>query len=192
MVGTVSLRRRYARCATPGCRGGFAPAQNAIGLPEGEFTARFEEVCSLIATTVPFGMATGLLVKLCGVEPSIKAVQDITERRGEAVLDLEAEQVEACTPFDETGLPVRSQERPPNSAEEGAAPDVAYIDMDGVVPTTREELTGNELTPAERRRQQRAKKARTRGGEGKRCRIVGREVKNAVLYDRKDCTAQSP
>jgi hypothetical protein len=192
MVGTVSLRRRYACCATPECDGGFAPAQNAIGLPEGEFTARFEEVCTLLATTVPFGMATGLLAKLCGIEPSIKAVQDMTERRGEAVLDLEAEQAEACTPFDETGLPVLSQERPTSSVEEGAAPDVAYIDMDGVVPITREELTGSELTPAERRRQQRAKKAGIRGGKGKRYRIVGREVKNAVLYDGKDCTAESP
>jgi len=191
-VGTVSLRRRCARCATATCEGGFAPAQNAIGLPDGEFTARFEEVCTLLGTTVPFGMATGLLAKLCGIEPSIKAVQDMTDRRGEAVLHLEAEQAEACAPFDETGLPVPMQQRPPNTVEPAAAPNVAYVEMDGVVPITREELTGKELTPTERRRQQRAKKAKVRGGKGKRYRIVGREVKNAVLYDGKDCTDQSP
>lgn len=145
-----------------------------------------------MATTVPFGMATELVAKLCGIEASIKAVQDMTERRGEAVLALDTEQAETCAPFDETGLSVPTQERPPDTVKEAAAPEVAYVEMDGVVPITREELTGKELTPAERRRQQRAKNAKARGGKGKRYRIVGREVKNAVLYDGKDCAAESP
>lgn len=191
-VGNVSVRRRYVCCANDKCRAGFAPAQQAIGLPEGEFTARFEEVCTLMATTVPFGMATELVAKVCGIEPSVKAVKDMTERRGAAVLALDSEQAERCGPFDKTGLPVRAQERPPACAVNAAPPDVAYLEMDGVVPITREELTGKELTPTERRRQQRAKKAKVRGGKGKRFRIVGREVKNAVLYDGKDCVAESP
>jgi len=66
------------------------------------------------------------------------------------------------------------------------------LETDGVIPITREELTGKELTPTERRRIQRAKKAKARGGKGRRYRIVGREVKNAVLYDGKDCAAESP
>lgn len=189
-VGILSLRRRYACCAV--CEQGVSPAQQAIGLPESEFTARFEEVCTLMATTVPFGMATVLVHKLCGIEASIKAVQDMTERRGEAVLALDAEEVQVCAPFDQTGLPVPTQRRPPDTVKEAAAPEVAYIEMDGVVPITREELTGKELTPTERRRQQRAKKAKARGGKAKRYRIVGREVKNAVLYDGKDCVAESP
>ena len=189
-VGKLSLHRRYACCAA--CKEGVSPAQQAIGLPESEFTARFEEVCTLMATTVPFGMATELVAKLCGIEASIKAVQDMTERRGEAVLALDTEQAETCAPFDETGLSVPTQERPPDTVKEAATPEVAYVEMDGVVPITREELTGKELTPAERRRQQRAKNAKARGGKGKRYRIVGREVKNAVLYDGKDCAAESP
>jgi len=108
------------------------------------------------------------------------------------VLALDTEQAETCAPFDETGLSVPTQERPPDTVKEAAAPEVAYVEMDGVVPITREELTGKELTPAERRRQQRAKNAKARGGKGKRYRIVGREVKNAVLYDGKDCAAESP
>lgn len=146
----------------------------------------------MMATTVPFGMATELVAKVCGIEVSIKAVQDMTERRGEVVLALDTEQAEACAPFDETGLPVPTQQRPPDSVKHTAVPKVAYIELDGVVPVTREELTQKELTPAERRRQRRAKKARARGGKGKRYRIVGREVKNAVLYDGKDCVAESP
>jgi hypothetical protein len=189
-VGTLSLRRRYACCAV--CKQGVSPAQQAIGLPESEFTARLEEVCTLMATTVPFGMATDLVAKVCGIEASIKAVQDMTDRRGATVLSLDAEQAEACAPFDEKGLPVAMQPRPPDTVKEAAAPEVGYLEMDGVVPITREELTGKELTRAEHQRQQRAKKAKSRGGKGKRYRIVGREVKNAVLYDGKDCVAETP
>lgn len=189
-LGPLSLRRRYAHCAV--CEAGFSPAQQAIGLPDSEFTARLEEICTLMATTVPFGMATDLVAKVCGIEVSIKAVQDMTERRGEAVLEFDSEQAEVCRPFEKTGLPIPMQERPPDAVKECAAPEVAYLEMDGVIPITREELTGKELTPTERRRQQRAKKARARGGRGKRYRIVGREVKNAVLYDGKDCVAESP
>ena len=45
---------------------------------------------------------------------------------------------------------------------------------------------------ADRQRQRRAKKAKARGGKGRRYRIIGREVKNAVLYDGKDCAKESP
>jgi hypothetical protein len=189
-LGLLLLCRRYALCGV--CKEGVAPAQRAMGLPEGEFTARLEEVCTLMATTVPYGMATELVRKVCGVEVSTKAVQDMTERRGEAVLALDLEEAQRCAAYDDKGLPVPEQQRPPDTVAERAAPEVAYLEMDGVVPITREELTGKELTPVERRRQQRAKKAGARGGKGKRYRIVGREVKNAVLYDGKDCVAESP
>jgi hypothetical protein len=66
------------------------------------------------------------------------------------------------------------------------------MEIDGVVPITRVELTGDELSAADRRRQTLAKKKKARGGKGRRYRIVGREVKNAVLYDGKDCAAESP
>ena len=108
-VGEVSVRRRHLYCANEKCGAGFAPAQQAIGLPEGEFKARFEEVGTLTATTVPFGMASDLVAKVCGIEPSVKAVQDMTERRGEAVLALDAEHAVTCAPFDKTGLPVPTQ-----------------------------------------------------------------------------------
>ena len=190
LLGPLRLKRRYASCAN--CNEGVAPAQKTLGLSFGDFTPRLEEVTTMMAATVPFGMATTLVGKLCGVELSVKAVEEMADRRGAAVQALDAEEAQTCAPFDETGLPVSNQPRPDDAAPLASAPDVAYLEVDGVIPITREEKTGTELTPAEKRRIRRAKKAKARGGKGRRYRIVGREVKNAVLYDGKDCVAESP
>lgn len=190
VLGPLSLKRRYAHCAA--CGEGIAPAQVALGLPDGDYTPRLEEVCTMMATTVPHAMATSLVAKLCGIEISVKAMEDMTERRGAKVEAEDAKAAVTCTPFDDKGLPVPSQARPADAVPSAAAPKVAYLEVDGVVPITREELTGKELPLADRRRQQRAKKAKARGGKGRRYRIIGREVKNAVLYDGKDCVAESP
>jgi hypothetical protein len=189
-LGVLSLKRRYSSCQP--CKCGVAWAQRALGLPEGEFTARLEELCTMMATTVPHGMATGLVEKLCGIEVSVKAMQDMVERRGAAVLASDEAESHGCDPLDDKGLPVAEQKRPEDAATPAAAPDVAYVELDGVVPITREELTGKELSANDRRRQSRAKKQKARGGKARRYRIVGREVKNAVLYDGKDCAAEGP
>jgi hypothetical protein len=133
-----------------------------------------------------------LVEKLCGIQVSVKGVEEMVERRAEAVVALDAELARTCTPFEETGLPVSAQQRPPDTVPQSEVPKVAYLEVDGVIPITRQELTNQELTPTERRRIQRAKKAKARGGKGRRYHIVGREVKNAVLYDGKDCAAESP
>ena len=146
----------------------------------------------MMATTVPFGMATELVTKLCGIEVSVKAVQEMVERRAAQVAAQDHEEALRCAPLDDKGLPVLTQHRPADAVPVSQGPKVAYLELDGVIPLTREELTGKELEPAERRRQQRAKKNKVRGGKGRRYRIVGREVKNAVLYDGKDCAVQSP
>ena len=145
-----------------------------------------------MATTVPFGMATDLVSKLCGVQVSVKAVEDMVERRAGQVQAMDHVDAMLCTPFDEKGLPVQTPLRPVDAVPAEAAPKVAYLEVDGVVPITREELAGKELTAADKQRQKRAKKQKARGGKGRRYRIVGREVKNAVLYDGKDCAVQSP
>jgi hypothetical protein len=190
VLGRVALTRRYAYCKD--CGQGLAPSQVALGLPDGDYTPRLEEVCTMMATTVPHAMATSLVGKLCGIEISVKAMEDMTERRAAKVELGAAHNAARCAPFDATGLPVPSQARPADAIPTTAAPMIAYLEVDGVVPITREELTGKELTPAERRRQQRAKKAKAHGGKGRRYRIIGREVKNAVLYDGKDCATESP
>lgn len=190
VLGPVSLKRRYAHCED--CGQGIAPSQVALGLPDSDYTPRLEEVCTMMATTVPHAMATSLVAKLCGIEVSVKAMEDMTERRAAKVEAEAAKDAKTCAPFDSNGLPVPSQARPADAVPSVAAPKVAYLEVDGVVPITREELTGKELTPADRRRQQRAKKAKAHGGKGRRYRIIGREVKNAVLYDGKDCATESP
>jgi hypothetical protein len=190
VVGPLVLKRRYSYCEP--CKKGRAPAQEALGLPEGDFTPQLEQVGTMMATTVPFGMATQLLDKLCGIEVSVKAVEGMVERRAEQVAEMDHNEAERCAPFDDKGLPVPTQQRPLDAVPEKEAPKVAYLELDGVIPMTRERLTGKEIEPADHRRQQRAKKNKVRGGKGRRYRIVGREVKNAVLYDGKDCAAQSP
>ena len=190
LLGPLPLKRRYSYCEP--CRTGRAPAQEALGLPDGDFTPRLEEVCTMMATTVPFGTATDLVGKLCGIEVSIKAVEDMVERRADEVAARDHEEAVGCAPFDDKGLPVPTQQRPVDAVPVDAVPRVAYLELDGVIPITREELTGKDLTPADRRRQQRAKKNKVHGGKGRRYRIIGREVKNAVLYDGKDCAAESP
>ena len=190
MLGTLRLKRRYTYCET--CEVGAAPAQKTLGLSDSDFTPRLDEVCTMLATTVPHAMAVTLASKVCGVEVSIKASEDMADRRGAQVQKRDREQAEKLTPYDSTGLPVPQQERPVNTVPKSSTPKVAYLEMDGVVPITREEMTGDELTDIDRQKQAEAKASKARGGKARRFHIVGREVKNAVLYDGKDCVAESP
>lgn len=189
-LGPLHLKRRYSLCG--GCGQRVAQSQKALGLSESDFTPRLEEATTMMATTVPFGMATKLVEILCGIEVSVKAVEMMVERRGEEVLSLCDAEAKLISPYDETGLPVAEQLRPGDMVPIKDIPKVAYLEIDGVIPLTRVELNDDELTPQEKRRITRAKKTKARGGKGRRYRIVGREVKNAVLYDGKDCTPLSP
>lgn len=187
LAGKLELTRRYAYCER--CEQGRAPAQEALGMSESPFTPRLEEICTLMATTVAHGMAVSLVYKMLGSRVSERGIQQMVERRAqklEAVLVDEAEKYRA---YDDTGLPVATQKRPVDAVR--AAPDVAYLEMDGVVPMTREELTGEELSGQDRRRRNRAKHEKARGGKGRRYRLVGREVKNAVLYTADACATES-
>lgn len=190
LLGDLDLHRRYRHC--DGCGRGTAPAQERLGLPPGEFTPRFEEACTMMTTTVSHGMAQELLGKLMGVEVSIKALEDMTERRGQAVQELQRAEATTCAPFDAIGLPVPTQARPADTVAEAATPRLAYLETDGVSALTRQELTGAELTPEDKRRQRRARQHKVHGGKGRRYRTLGKEVKNAVLYDAQDCARESP
>jgi hypothetical protein len=113
----------------------------------------------------------------------------MVERRAqqlETTLHQEGEQYAHC---DDTGLPVQTQQRPDDCVP--TAPKVAYLEMDGVVPMTREELLAEELTTEDKKRERQAKRDKTRGGRGRRYRLVGREVKNAVLYTADACATES-
>jgi hypothetical protein len=190
LFGSLKLWRRYRYCET--CDQGSAPAQQALGLASGEFTPRLEEACTMMTTTVSHGMAQELLNKLLGVEVSVKALEDMTERRGAAVQAIESHEATHYAPFDEKGLAVPTQERPVDAVAETAAPELAYLEVDGVSALTRQELTGEELTPADKRRQRQAEEEKARGGKGRRYHTAGKEVKNAVFYDGKACAEESP
>ncbi len=60
-----------------------------------------------------------------------------------------------------------------------------------MVPVTRQELGDEELTEQNKQSREQAKQDKARGGKGRRYRILGREVKNAVPYDGKDCVQES-
>lgn len=190
LFGPLNLRRRYRYCEH--CEQGSAPAQQLLGLPAGEFTPRLEEACTMMTTTVSHGMAQGLLSKLLGVEVSIKALEDMTERRGATLQTIQAAEAKRCAAYDETGLPVPLQQRPADAAAESEAPRVAYLEADGMMALTRHELSGKELTPTDKRRQRRAKQDKARGGKGRRYETAGREVKNAVLYKGTAVAKESP
>ncbi len=190
LLGAISLRRRYASCAE--CGGGEAPAQKMLGLPEEHFTARLEEAVTMMATTVPFEMARMLVAKLCGIEVSKKAIEDMTERRAERLLATQMADSERYAPYNESGLPKPGAERPSDAVPISELGDIAYAEFDGVLPMTRELLPPEELSKADLEQLRVAEQSKARGGKGRRYNLVGKEVKNAVLYRGNDCAKESP
>lgn len=144
----------------------------------------------MMATTVPHEMAVKLVEQMTGAHLSVKAVQDMVEERAQGLANKLEKEADVCTPFEVSGLPVAEQQRPADTIE--TTPEIAYVEMDGVIPMTRQERPPEELSEEERGEQQRAKENRVRGGKGRRYDLVGREVKNAVLYRGEDCAQETP
>ena len=161
IVGKLDLGREYGWCEP--CGTGRARAQELVGLPEGDYTARLEELASMMTTTVTFGMAKKLLRELLHIELSEKALKDITERRGQGVKLRQQAEAERCTPYDEKGLPVPVQAKPEEAKLVEAAPEVAYVEMDGVFPMTRQEIPEAELSAADREKLEQARQSKARG-----------------------------
>lgn len=188
LTGPLELTRRYAQCSKCGEKRSLS--QERLGLPWSDYTPRLEEVCTLMATTVPHGMAVELVERLAGVEVSGRGIQQMTERRAQKLEQALLDDVEAYACYDETGLPIEKPRRPPDATRKDA--DTAYIEVDGVVPMTREEIREEDLSEADRRRRRKARREGARGGRGRRYTLVGREVKNAVLYTADACATESP
>ena len=188
IVGSIRLGRRYRYCSV--CDKGSHPSQAILGLPSGKFTARLEEVATMLSTTVAYPMAASILESLTGVVVSVKGLEQMIERRGSAVAQLLELDAAGFAPYDELGLPIQPRRRPGDAIED--RPQRAYLEVDGVLPMVREPVPHNELTPADKRRLTKAKKEKARGGKSRRWNISGREVKNAVLYRAEDCADLSP
>jgi hypothetical protein len=162
-----------------------------LGLPDSEYTAHMQDAVTMIAATVPHAMAVKLVQQCCGVKVSVKASEQMVERRASALQEMDAQLAEAMSPYEANGLPVAEQPRPDDAAARGAAPAVAYLELDGVIPMTREPVPRDELSAKDKQRIEQAAREKARGGKARRYRMVGREVKNAVLYEAKDCAKES-
>jgi len=176
-LGELRLSRRWCECENTEHTQGRSLAQERLLLPAGPYTAPLEEAITLLATTVPHGMATQLASRLLGIEVSEHAVQDAVERRGRGVTELQDREAAELRPFEDNGLE-RKVTRPDDAVPE--APEVAYIEVDGVLPMTRE-VDEERSEPVEG----------ARGGKGMRYTLVGKEVKNAVLYTGEACAQES-
>ncbi len=190
IVGTLDLTRVYGWCEP--CGTGRAMAQELVGLPAGDYTARLEELASMMTTTVTFGMARQLLRELLHVELSEKALKDLTERRGKEVKRRQQAEAERCAPYDEKGLPLPVQAKPVEAQSVKAAPEIAYAEMDGVFPMTRQEIPEADLSAEDREKLEQARTSKARGGKGRKYKVEGKEVKNGVLYTGEHCGQESP
>lgn len=172
-VGELTLARGYQWCER--CEQGRAVAQEKVGLPESDATASLEQVCTLMATTVPHELASMMVKQLLGVQVSPKGIKSMVARRGQAVvqqMDQEAQQIKA---FEE-----HWGRRPAvGPSETTPAPAVVYLEADGVTVPVRQE------------REKEPPVAQGRGGKGRRYELTGREVKNAILYPATACAQES-
>ena len=174
LSGRVRLKRKGFECSS--CLSCDYPAQRALGLSSDEHTPRFQEALTLLAATVPHEMAVKLAGELFSVKLSETGLQDMVERRADGVQKLLEKEAAEHPAFNAKGLV--STLPPPQSTR----PTRVYVEIDGVLPMTREELPDTDLTPAQREAKALAQRAKARGGKGRKYRLVGREVKMAVIY----------
>ena len=176
--GNLSLKRRRSICEE---HGSFSFAEQELLLPQGDYTARLSELMTLLGTTVPEGTASQLIGTFLGVEVGKHGIQGELHERGIKVIDLQKAESQSCNPWYDNGF-ARKTERPEPSVAQ--APQLAYLEIDGVLPLVREvdEERSKRPNPSEK----------ARGGKGLRYDVGGKEVKNAILYVGDDCVEESP
>ena len=183
LAGRVTLGRKGFEC--PACKTCEYPSQRVLGLGSEAQTPRLQETLTLLATTVPHEMALKLASELFANTVSEAALQDMVERRARGVQRLLQEEVAEHPALNFKGLPTRLPPAPSQPSRR------VYVEIDGVLPMTREELEEDELTPEQRVAKALARQAKARGGKGRRYRLVGREVKVAVIYEEEAVAQES-
>lgn len=172
-VGQISIKRRYSWCEA--CQQGRALAQERVGLPAGDYTAGLDEVATLMAVTVPHGMAVELLAQMMGIEVSEQGVKSAIARRGEQVVELLRPRPRRSNALKMTGEASALHHRASaGQADRGGLFGGGWRACDD--PDAGQSLF---RTPA------------GRGGPGRRYEVSGREVKNAVLYEAAACAKES-
>ena len=194
VTGPLVLERRYFYCAH--CKQGLCPAERVVGLPRTAFTAFYEDRCTRMATLLPHRKAVTEVTECFGIEPGVTTVEAMVARRAAAVQTIQLEAAATLAPYDAMGLPrTMPPESPPDSP---TRVDVAYVELDGVLPITRARIdpipspegandNAIEPTPAAPL----ACPSPGRGGVGRKYELVSREVKNAVLYEGSHCAPES-
>lgn len=177
-LGPITLQRRWSVCSEPGHSPGRSVAQEQLLLPAGRYTAGLSESLTMLATTVPHGMACQLASRLLGTEVSEHGMQDQVHDRATPLMAADEAEAFALNPFEDNGLE-REVARPSDAVWE--VPEVAYVEVDGVFAMTRQ-LDEERSDPV----------PNTRGGKGRRYNMEGKEVKNAVLYTADACAEESP
>jgi len=174
VFGTMELTRRWSRCGEH--KGGWSVAEKQLLIPSGRYTSKLSESMTLLATVAPHSTAEGLCQSLLGIQVSEHAIQDAVEERGEAVVKLQDRDAQRLRPVEKDGR-LRVVERPGDAV--ARSPDIAYVEVDGVVPMTRQ-LDPDRSKPV----------TGHRGGKGRRYTMEGKEVKNAVLYRGDECCTE--
>jgi hypothetical protein len=176
-LGLLTVHRTYCYCAH--CGEGFFPEESAIKLGPGNYTPRFAESITKLATVLPHKPATDLCASLLGVEVSVHASERLIEKRSAFVSSIKTREATELRPHDDTGL-ARQLIRPADAVSK--APNVAYFETDGVFVMVREHNEERSTAPPQG----------ARGGKGRRYEVAGREVKNGILYTDDDCAMETP
>lgn len=174
-LGPLLISRRYYYCAD--CGVGLFPSEAAVGLDSGEHTPRLAEAITQLSTTVPYPMAVGLCRSMLGVEISVHGAEHLVARRAAFVSIAASSEAHQLSPYDDKGVPRRIR-RPAQAVAK--APDIAYLEVDGVCAMVREE-DPDRAVPAE---------PGSRGGKGRRYDVDGREIKNAIMYTGDDVATE--
>lgn len=177
-LGPITLRRRWSVCSEPEHGPGRSVAQEQLLLPAGRYTAGLSESLTVLATTVPHGMACQLASRLLGTEVSEHAMQDQVHDRAKPLMAADVAEAQKLNPFEDNGM---EREVAPPSDVVSDVPEVAYVEVDGVFAMTRQ-LDEERSAPV----------PNARGGKGRRYNLEGKEVKNAVLYTAEACAEESP
>jgi hypothetical protein len=178
--GAMRVQLQRLQCCDPECGHRFMPAAAPAGLGPHKYTAGCASTITMLCTAMAYGKGVELLASTMGIEVSEHSAQVLTMERGEQLCALDQAAAEQYAPYDPTGLR-RIHGRPADAVASDTVPDVAYLEVDGVLPMTREELPDkSKPVPG------------ARGGKGRRYKLEGREVKNAVLYGQHDTAQEMP
>lgn len=143
LTGPVRIRRAYYHCE--GCKKGWVPLDERLGIKGRGFSSAVQEAACLLGAEVPFERAQDLLERLSGVRISVEECRRIAEWVGEQLEKQAQEEIRKVW-----------QTKTPAPREASAAPERLYISPDGTHVPTREGWTEGRVatifttrTPAE-------------------------------------------